>query len=229
MTTVQLVNRTKLVRVREARFAALLPALAESNKHLVEDWGADVACDFAYISKSESVVAAERKIYLLDTSDQSGDLGYHEDDTGVPESKIFVLDDLRYHAQISVTIDHEHKEMQVNPFINRTVEIAGVVYAMEACDPVEADEFGYAVSTPGGVFQMSDHVLPFYFGYTDGTRSQQFDFTGHLTAGVPALIAGGYQLSMRDGVWTTTARRYGDGSMSYRAFRADGRQHRIAA
>ncbi len=230
MTTVQLINRTKIVRVRETRFAALVPALIESNKHLADDWGPDVLADFVYVSKSELESAPDRKIYLLDTSDQAGDLGYHEDGTGVPESKIFVLDDLRYHAQISVTVDHEAKEMQVNPFVNRTAVIDGVIYAMESCDPTEADDFGYPVQTRHGTFQMSDHVLPWYFGFANGGSGPgKFDYMGHLTAGVPALLAGGYQLWTKDGSgWNTTTARFADGSVSYRSMKPFGRQHRIA-
>jgi hypothetical protein len=124
-------------------------------------------------------------IVLLDNSDQAGALGYHDlTPDGLPLGKVFAGTDRQYGQQVSVTLDHELLEMLADPYINRCAQADdGCFYALEVCDPVEADGLGYQVD---GV-QLSDFVTPHWFGNGAGP----VDHLGHITDPF-RLAAGGY-------------------------------------
>jgi hypothetical protein len=126
-----------------------------------------------------------------------GEGGFHMDKHNQPYSKVIASPD-----DNSWTIDasHETIEMLVDPSGNKmqssiAIEIAaGKVrdstgqfnYLVEACDPCEANGFGYTIQ---GIV-VSDFLTPHYYDpiVTPGTR---YSFTGALTA-PRQLLPGGY-------------------------------------
>jgi hypothetical protein len=126
-----------------------------------------------------------------------GEGGFHLDKHNQPYAKVIatVADD-------SWTIDasHETIEMLIDPYGNRmqsslAIEIDGgkvqdgtgqFNYLIEACDPCEANGFGYTIN---GIV-VSDFITPHFYDpiITPGTR---YSFTGALT-GPRQIAPGGY-------------------------------------
>lgn len=231
MTDIAVINRGPR-RIRDARYQALLPALqTQISRDFAPAWGADATLH--YVARNEQPDPAMWKCWLLDTSDEPGDLGYHEDDTGTPEAKIFIADDLRYGASISVTISHELLEMIGDPLTTKMAPITGPngeQYIVEVGDPVEADADGYDVpGADGRLFRVSNFAWPYYFGFDNPDGSTRLDQMNLLTGQCPTLRPGGYQLALIGGQWTTIAARYADGALSHRAIKPLGRVARRAA
>jgi len=221
MPNIALINRTP--RIRDARFVALLPALqAQMTQDVEPAWNLEPTT-LHFVGRQHVPDPAHWKLWWLGNSDIAGDLGYHEADPGLPEGKIFTEDDMRYGAEISVTTSHELIEMAINPFITRLSDvIAGWWYAMEGCDPVEADLDGPIKMG----FRLSNFVLQSYF--VPGS-SGPWDFMRLLTGPCPTRRPGGYVLREQNEPWETLAERHADGTMSHRAFKPFGRTARIAA
>jgi hypothetical protein len=126
-----------------------------------------------------------------------GEGGFHLDKHNQPYSKVIAAPD-----DDSWTIDasHETIEMLVDPYGNRmqssvAIEIVGsniqdgtgqFNYLVEACDPCEANNYGYTIN---GIV-VSDFITPHFYDpiVTPGTR---YSFTGALTA-PRQILPGGY-------------------------------------
>lgn len=150
-----------------------------------------------------AVPATSWLIALLDNSDQAGALGYHETtNTGLPLAKIFAKTDQTYKLNWTITASHEVMETLADPEINLTVleppsgRTPPRLWAYEACDAVEADAMGYAVTAPNGIsVMMSNFVLPSYFTLgSPGPWDFQKLLTGPFTIG-----KGGYESVMNLG------------------------------
>jgi hypothetical protein len=149
------------------------------------------------------------QVAVLDDADQAGALGYHDlTAAGQPLGKVFAKTTLQYGDQVSVVLSHETLEMLADPMINRLADIDKKRYAVEVCDPVEADSLGYQI---GGVL-VSDFVGRRYF---DGVSPGPYDFQNHLGAMCPALAPGGYiSWENRHGKWHQT---FGDQAQTLKA------------
>ena len=139
-------------------------------------------------------------LYIFDTSDEAGALGYHETDPANPTQpigKAFVKTDEQYGLAVSVTISHEVVEMIGDPWALSTVQCnpanAAEFWALELGDPVEADRDGYALE---GVM-LSDFVTPAYFFGGPGP----YDYCKRLTK-PRTLRPGGYQAFWNGRTWT---------------------------
>jgi len=126
-----------------------------------------------------------------------GEGGVHLDRHNQPYAKVIASPDS---DEWTIDASHETLEMLVDPWGNRmqsstSIEIVkdGVEdgnsqfgYLVEACDPCEADEFGYPIL---GV-QVSDFITPHYYDpvETTGTR---YSFTGAIKR-PRELLKGGY-------------------------------------
>src|SRR5438445_751400 len=107
---------------------------------------------------------------LADDAEQAGALGYHaETPDGRPYGRVFVgpvLDHgggwLEGQLSVSTVVSHECCELFCDPNVNLWADDAqGRAYAVEACDPVEADS--YEVSVEGRVVAVSNFVHPAWF------------------------------------------------------------------
>jgi hypothetical protein len=126
-----------------------------------------------------------------------GEGGFHMDQHNQPYSKVIASPNSN---EWTIDASHETIEMLVDPYGNRfqssnSIEISGngvkdaagqFNYLVEACDPCEADDFGYSIQ---GV-AVSDFITPHYYDpvATAGTR---YSFTGAIPA-PRQLLKGGY-------------------------------------
>jgi hypothetical protein len=158
------------------------------------------------IPKGQAPPPSSILVYVRDTSDQPGALGYHDDST-VAEGFVFAKTDQQYGALLSVTVSHEILELLADPDCQRAEQDprTGYFYALEVGDPVEADTDGYSVTTKtaDGVSHqvvVSDFILPAW--YKPGSIGP-WDYRGLLSR--PFQVrAGGYVSIWKDqgGVWT---------------------------
>ena len=95
-----------------------------------------------------------------------------------------------------MTLSHELLEMLADRWINWCAqESDGKVYALEACDAVEADKLGYKID---GVL-VSDFIAPSWF---EPTKADRVDFKRRISK--PLQLASGGYISVLDqeGRWT---------------------------
>lgn len=127
-------------------------------------------------------------LILLDTSDQAGALGYHDDEhgDGIPYSDVFVKTSIEDGEQASVVAVHEAIEMLVDPHVNNPwVEPdpaqGGRQYIVEACDAVQGSSFD--VGAPEGRETgtlVANFCLPAWWGLKQ-TGTKDVDFRGALS------------------------------------------------
>jgi hypothetical protein len=216
MTDISIVNRSTVVT--DAGIATLLPALqTQISRDFAPFWGTGTTLHFVGSGQPDP---GHWRCLVLDHSDQAGDLGYHIDNNGVPEARIFAAEDMKDGSLLSVTVSHELLEMLADPTANRVFQIGTTTYIVEVADPVEADDDGYDID---GV-RVSNFATPRYFGMTNPGNDPRFDFRWLLTAGIPTLRPGGYVMFDSGGVWHSTMARHADGSLGCRALRS-GRSH----
>ena len=176
--------------------AQVQAAIAALQTQLDRDWQAawGTTATLVFVTKTQSIPTGNWPIYILDNSDVSGALGYHDETAaGLPYGRIFAKDDITYGYNWTVTLSHELLEMMLDPYVNLTVfrqttNTAGMLYAYEACDACEADNLGYQIN---GI-QVSDFVWPAWFDNTiTNTAGHRYDQMNHLTAPFQ-LYSGGY-------------------------------------
>jgi hypothetical protein len=136
------------------------------------------------------------------TSDVPGALGYHDKDAnGIPYAKIFVDDSATAGVALSSVLSHEILELMVDRFVDAVVLLdngdgTGTLYALEDCDPVEADFY-----TDANGVQLSNCVTPAWFDRKN--TAGPFDLAGNLTAPF-TLTPSGYVITRPvtfDGDW----------------------------
>jgi hypothetical protein len=126
-----------------------------------------------------------------------GEGGFHSDRHNQPFAKVIARPG---NASWTIDASHETIEMLVDPYGSRTqssnaIEIVGgkiqggtgqFNYVVEACDPCEANNYGYTVN---GVV-VSDFITPHFYDpvATQGTR---YSFTGAVKA-PRQILPGGY-------------------------------------
>lgn len=196
-------------------------AMVAAMRHqLVNDFGPAwrTGAHLRFVPSTSKAPAGAWVIALLDNSDQAGALGYHDlTPDGYPLGKVFAGTDRQYGETISVTLNHELLEMLADPYINQCVQADdGAFYALEVCDAVEADAFGYEV---GGVL-LSNFVTPAWFGHGGG----RLDHLGQLSQ--PFQLAPGGYISVFDPAngqgWTQVSggERTADGMVELLPFKA---------
>jgi hypothetical protein len=134
--TIAIINKSKALT--DAEVKAVIPAMqVQIDRDFAPIWELDATLTF--LSASDTVPANVWTMYLLDNSDQSGALGYHDiTDNGLPTAKVFAGDDKQYNLSWTVTLSHELLEMLLDPYINTTVfvqqtDTTGVLFAYEVC------------------------------------------------------------------------------------------------
>jgi hypothetical protein len=213
--------------VDDATAATWTPALQQQvTNDFFPIWGTDAT--LVFVPKGQSKPAGSWWLTLLDDSDQADALGYHDvTDQDLPLGKVFCKTTQADGGVVSVTASHELIEMLGDPHINLSAAITDQsghtdVYAYEACDACEADQFGY---TKGSVL-VSDFVTPAWFDPASPAGTQ-FDFQNKVTKALQ-LLSGGYigKLSTSD-QWTQVTADRGVHHSSLPRYRGN-RWHRRA-
>lgn len=176
---------------------AVIPAL----QHQVSlDFRAywDIDATLVFLPKGQTLIAGWWQIVVLDDPDMAGALGYHEmSSVGTPLGKIFAKLDKDNGYSWTVTLSHELLEMLGDPDIDTAKQGQdGRFYALEVCDAVESDNFGYQIDG----FLVSDFVTPRWFN--DYVGCDRYSFKKHVSK--PLELAPGGYISVVDqsGNWT---------------------------
>lgn len=150
-------------------------------------------------AKGEAVPADAYVITLFDDADQADALGWHtESPQGKVYGKVFakpVLDNggdaLTKPLSVASVLSHEVIEAYVDPTTALWAAADdGLLYAYEACDPVESDSY-----VGMGDVTVSDFVTPAWF---DPQGHGRFDFLGRLSKPF-TMTKGGYVVYMQGG------------------------------
>jgi hypothetical protein len=221
VTDIVLVNRSTVLS--DAEIHAVIPAL---QAQVTEDWLPHWPGRGATVHFATLVPAGMWPLYILDTTDVPGAGGYHDDDSGLPQGKVFAGDAMRYGEAWTVDASRELLEMLGDPDVNTILPILHTPYHcyQEVCDAVENDRYGYTKPRWAAV-RLTDFCYPAYFTGGHGP----FDAMRHLTKPVPALLHGGYLgIELPNGEWTQIVERRTDGTISRRAQRSGRTSRRLA-
>jgi hypothetical protein len=192
MITIALVNESTVVSDSDVvKCAAALQKQVTNDFCLV--WGIDARV--IQVPVGSSLLRGSWQLIILDDSDQAGALGYHDiTAAGLPLGKVFARTDRDNGLSWTVTTSHELLEMLADPFVDAVVPVSigrltGLMFALEVCDPCEADSQGYLIDT----VQVSDFVTPAWF--RRGAKPP-YDKRG-LIAKPLQVLRGGYASYMR--------------------------------
>ena len=173
----------------------------------------------AQLAITSAPVPGESTMFLLDSSDVEGALGYHDMDVNVPMGKIFVKTVQESGESLSTTVSHEVAELLVDPFCESLVinNETGTIYPYEVCDAVEEGSF----DAPNGI-KLSNFVFPEWFeGWN--TTAGKYDWLGVLTKPFE-LDKGGYITAIHEGKVRTL---WGSMEKQARWSTEDRRGHRL--
>ena len=107
-TEILIINQCSVLS--DANVQAVIPAVqAQVSEDFAPIWKADATLQF--LGRGHRVPRGVWPLYLLDHSDQPGALGYHLDEHGRIEGKVFAADDQRYGVSWTVDLTHELLEM----------------------------------------------------------------------------------------------------------------------
>lgn len=161
------------------------------DRDWLPQWG--TTANLLFYTRTQTIPANYWPLYIQDTADISGALGYHtETASGRPFGRVFVKTAAQYGYNWTVTLSHELLEMMADPFVNLTVfsqtsNKTGKLYAFEVCDAVEADAYGYLIN---GVL-VSDFVYPSWFDPYQRAPGTKYDQMNRVR--VPfQILPGGY-------------------------------------
>jgi len=181
MTTIAIKNQSTVLTDTQVQ-----TAVTALQIQVTRDWAPvwRTTATLIFLNKNQAVPAGAWPIYILDTSDVSGALGYHDESaTGVPYGRIFAKDAARYGYSWTVTLSHELLEMLADPNVNLTVfrqtgATTGTIYGYEVCDAVEADAMGYKINN----ILVSNFVYPSWYDQYQTVSGNQYDYGRRLTA-----------------------------------------------
>jgi hypothetical protein len=199
--TLKIANRsTHPPRKVEPAIDAMSDAIAIQLRHLAAAWG-QVVWEIV-----DDANAAGFEISLFDDDEEQADAyGWHwVTDKGTPYARVFlnpILDHggrwLRSSLSVSATVSHEVCELIGDPAANQWAQTArGALYAVELCDPVEAD--CYEVRLRDGTrVSVSDFLYPDWFN-PFAPAGSTFDHMRVLTKPFE-VAADGYAMQMSGG------------------------------
>ena len=186
--TIAILNRT--TALDDSLFPPVVAALQKQvSGDFAPLWAKDAT--LVFVGKTEAPPQGAWQQIVADTVPVAGALGYHDFTAqGLPIGKTGVVTTKKSGGHWTVTLSHELLEMLGDPDIIRTVFIQqaamrSLIVAYEACDPVEAEQFGYDID---GV-RVSDFVTEEWF---EPSRSGvAFSFRGNVKRPMQ-LAPGGY-------------------------------------
>lgn len=143
-------------------------------------------------------------IAIMDDSDYPGALGYHTDELGFIYGRVFTSPVLNNgggvltssYVSVAGVLSHEVCELfcdsEINLWAKGPAIIGGDQYAVEVCDPVEADEFSISVGAIWGkrLVNVSNFVTPEWFKIKG---QGLYDYLGKLKAPF-SMTDGGYMV-----------------------------------
>lgn len=182
--TVYLVNESSVLAPAQAWNIAWALDYQGTYHYGRSGWRSDVRCVYALGGANARIPAGGAILHALDTSDQQGALGYHDEDGNeVPYGRFFVKTALADGQQPSEVASHEFLELLTDEHVNLTALTGdqSKLYALEVGDPVQGT--GYDVGEPEGRvtgIRVANFVLPPYFD--PNTKAEQVDFRGVLKA-----------------------------------------------
>ena len=201
-----------LVNLSTLYKADLEPMAAAITRQLVEHFGP--AWGIVPPTLSTAPIPGAAQIVLLDNADQADALGYHsETPDGEAYARVFVGPTMAAGEAVSAVVSHEALELVADATCNLWADGPDAQYALEVCDPVEADTYGI-----DGVL-VSNFVTPSYFDAS--AKSARYDYLG--TLGYPFSMSPGGYLIRRVG--DAVANVYGD---AYPTHKVDGKTHAAA-
>lgn len=202
MLTIGLVDNTQKYKPQPSVLALIAKALErQARYHYAPIWG----------YPSEVVVGsdAEQIIYLFDSPESAGYLGWHDvDPNGNPYAHVYAEPSVSHGSgwvsgkwPISETISHELLEMLGDPSCNAYGYNSNTdqLWCMEMCDAVQAS--AYLVNVTGGSVPVSNFVTPDFFN-ARGTVGRIWDYR-HVLKAPFSLQPGGYSIVADMGQETT--------------------------
>lgn len=188
---IYLINKSN--ELEDVEIQALLPCLTVYSRHIRSWWGTMQPGIFLGEPKTPNAW----QILFLDNDEQADALGYHDLDTGGRPIGYILMDIVQqYHYDWQVTLAHEFAEMLMDPFIRRGEQTAdNRWHALELCDPVEDESYGYTIRAGGASMNVSDFVTPYWF--VPGAEGK-YDHMSHCVAPLEVL-EGGYAYFQLDG------------------------------
>lgn len=196
-------------QISDAWMTRLAMALQiQLDQHIAPHWpgavGANVrACVPEQLQPGESPFQ-----FLPSLPDQPGDIAYHYDANGLPDA-FEALDTVATLDDVSLAASHEGGEITGDPNCDQWVPRPdGKQQAVEVCDPVQARKYGIDLGDGLPPIQVSDFVLPSYFGKGE-TPTTYLEIIGQGEHIEPLGIAqGGYAL-VRNGDGSGETQVYG--------------------
>lgn len=212
MRHIGVLNRSKKVTDEQARLMTEA-CYRQLRRHAAPAWNKTPYPVFFY--PDEDLVPDDAdQIVILDTPDLAGALGYHsETPKGRVYGKVFVGPILKSGgtiltgaSSVAVTLSHEVLEQFIDPDCNLWADDgSGKMFAVEICDPVEADT--YVMKVNGVEISVSNFVFPEWFD-RENARDSRFDQMGVLKKPFTMSDGGYYVTRASRGEKETYARRY---------------------
>jgi hypothetical protein len=206
-TQVAVINQSTVVTDVEG--SAIVAALNSLLPTFCSDWSISRVTASYVPLKSKSIPSNAYKVFILDTTDIQGTLGYHDIVSDLPYAKVFAKTNVAYGGvtlyeptrtkpTLAQAVSHEVFEMLVDPkCVNWWMNPNnGYLFAGEVGDPVESNVV--VVRLPNGTnVGMSDWILP---AWSD-VQNTRGPFNHMDTLLNPFTMApGGYLIYIKAGV-----------------------------
>lgn len=213
MSSIAVVNQSTLVSDADVRL--MVKAVAFQLAHHVAPAWERTKPQVVISPTPQAAPLGASVIGIFDDADQPGVLGWHTEDPGGRSfGRVFarpVLDNggdtLTKALSVASVLSHEAIEWFIDPHVQLWADDAnGSLYAVEACDPVEAATYVIEVRKPGpqprvghGITKVtvSDFVTPAYFDPL-ADPAGPFSYLRAVTKPF-ALAAGGYVVFEKGG------------------------------
>jgi hypothetical protein len=202
------INRSSVVSNLDVETMTRACAL-QLSRHVAPSWGR-VPVPVVYSEHAETAAPGAVVIYVTDTTDVKGALGYHTEAAGDLETGIIaagpVLDNggdaLSAQLSVASVLSHEVCEWFIDPKCNLTADTGrGYSVMYEVADPVESDSYPVPIVARGASsatqVTVSNFVLPAWFDPQAAT-SEQLDYLGTCSAPFE-ITSGGYVVRIKEG------------------------------
>lgn len=188
---VAVINDTTVLKDDEIK--PVVDALqAQVKEDFLPIWKIDA--DLVFVPKGADIPVDSWWLPILDHSDQSQALGYHDESPlGFPQGKVFAGDDIKAGTSWTNTMSHELLEMLADPeIVECTIQYLPDgrmrLVAREICDPTPDDNQGYQKNN----ILVSNFVTRDWFvGASTSYPGVKYDFLSKIKAPFE-LLEGGY-------------------------------------